>query len=124
MVKSTIAAAIVLGLGIGGAQAQTQLAQTPPAAPPAPAAAPAPAAKDAKPAKAKEGFGTWTWNKVSGNWKRMRGAVKEQWGKLTHNEIRAAQGRRDVLNGYIQTRYGIDRDAADRQIDEWLKTLK
>ncbi len=120
MVKSTILAAFCLGLSIAMAQAQI-----PPAAPPAPAAAPAPAAKDAKPAKAaKEGFGSWTWNKVAGNWKRMRGAVKEQWGKLTHNEIRAAQGRRDVLNGYIQTRYGIDRDAADKQIDEWLKTLK
>ena len=98
-------------------------AQTPPA--PAPAAAPATKqapAKDAKPAK--EGIGAWTWNKVSGNWKRMRGAIKEQWGKLTHNEIRAAQGRREVLNGYIQTRYGIDREAADKQIDEWLKTLK
>lgn len=122
MVKSTILAALAFGLSIAVAQAQT-----PPAAAPAPAAQ-APAAKQAPAketmAKPKEGFGTWTWNKVSGNWKRMRGAIKEQWGKLTHNEIRAAQGRREVLNGYIQTRYGIDREAADKQIDEWLKTLK
>jgi uncharacterized protein YjbJ (UPF0337 family) len=116
MVKSTIPVAVALALLIGGAQAQTPAAQT---APPPAKQAPA---KDAKPAR--EGIGTWTWNKVSGNWKRMRGAIKEQWGKLTHNEIRAAQGRREVLNGYIQTRYGIDREAADRQIDEWLKTLK
>lgn len=115
MTKSTIAAALALALLAGGAQAQTQ-----------PAAAPAKQAPAKQiPAKpAKEGFATWTWNKVSGNWKRMRGAVKEQWGKLTHNEIRAAQGRREVLNGYIQSRYGIDREAADRQIDDWLKTLK
>lgn len=89
----------------GGASAQT------PAAP-------------AKQAPAKESFRAWTWNKVSGNWKRMAGAVKQRWGKLTHNEIREAQGRRETLNGYIQSRYGIDRDAADKQIDEWLKTLK
>jgi uncharacterized protein YjbJ (UPF0337 family) len=82
----------------------------------------APAAS--KPASAKQGLGSWTWNKVSGNWKRMKGAVKQRWGKLTHNDIREAQGRREVLNGYIQTRYGIDREAADRQIDEWMKTLK
>ena len=75
-------------------------------------------------APAKEGLGSWTWNKVSGNWKRMRGMVKERWGKLTHNEIREAQGRRETLNGYIQSRYGIDRDAADKQIDAWLKNLK
>ncbi len=123
MVKSTILAAVYLMASLVASMAVAQ-AQTPPAQ--APAAAPAPAkqapAKEAKPKK--EGFGAWTWNKVSGNWKRMRGAVKEQWGKLTHNEIRAAQGRREVLNGYIQTRYGIDREAADRQIDDWLKTLK
>jgi uncharacterized protein YjbJ (UPF0337 family) len=75
-------------------------------------------------APAKEGFRSWTWNKVSGNWKRMQGMVKERWGKLTHNEIREAQGRRETLNGYIQSRYGIDRDAADKQIDAWLKNLK
>ena len=113
MLKSRFPAAVIFGLLAAGAQAQT---------PPPPAAAPSAQQAPAKPAK--ESFRTWTWNKVSGNWKRMRGAIKEQWGKLTHNEIRAAQGRREVLNGYIQTRYGIDREAADKQIDEWLKTLK
>jgi uncharacterized protein YjbJ (UPF0337 family) len=73
---------------------------------------------------ARQGVGTWTWNKVSGNWKRMKGAVKQRWGKLTNNEIRESQGRREVLNGYIQSRYGIDREAADKQIDNWLQTLK
>lgn len=77
----------------------------------------------AAPASAKDSIRTWTWNKVAGNWKRMKGAVKERWGKLTHNEIREAQGRRDTLNGYIQTRYGIDREAADKQIDAWLQSL-
>ena len=113
MLKSRFLAAVIFCLLAAGAQAQT---------PPPPAAAPPAQQAPAKPAK--ESFRTWTWNKVSGNWKRMRGAIKEQWGKLTHNEIRAAQGRRDVLNGYIQTRYGIDREAADKQIDEWLKTIK
>jgi uncharacterized protein YjbJ (UPF0337 family) len=73
---------------------------------------------------AKETLRSKAWNKVSGNWKRMKGAVKERWGKLTHNEIQEAQGRREALNGFIQSRYGIDRESADRQIDEWLKTLK
>ncbi len=125
MVKSTIAASVAAGLLaitlVTGAQAQTPAPQAP-ASPGAPAVKQPPAKETSKPAK--EGFGAWTWNKVAGNWKRMRGAIKEQWGKLTHNEIRAAQGRREVLNGYIQTRYGLDREAADKQIDEWLKTLK
>jgi uncharacterized protein YjbJ (UPF0337 family) len=106
MLKSTILAAGLAALLIAAPAAR---AQTPPIVNPGPA---------------KETFRTWTWNKVSGNWKRMKGAVKERWGKLTHNEIREAQGRREALNGFIQARYGIDRDTADRQIDEWLKTLK
>ncbi|HWV53360.1 CsbD family protein [Pseudorhodoplanes sp.] len=81
-------------------------------------------APTAQSAPAKESFRTWTWNKVSGNWKRMKGTVKQRWGKLTNNEISEAKGRREALNGFIQARYGIDRETADRQIDDWLKTLK
>lgn len=109
MAKSRILVAILAAGLLLAPAAQAQTAQ------------PAPA--KSQPA-AKETMRTWTWNKVSGNWKRMKGAVKERWGKLTHNEIREAQGRREALNGFIQSRYGIDRESADRQIDEWLKTLK
>lgn len=115
MTSSRILAAILAGTVAAVAVPGISVAQTP--------AAPAKEAP-AKSAPAKESFRTWTWNKVSGNWKRMSGAVKQRWGKLTHNEIRESQGRRETLNGYIQSRYGIDRDAADKQIDEWVKTLK
>lgn len=81
---------------------------------------PAPAAS----APAKEPLRTVAWNKIAGNWKRFKGSIKQRWGKLTKNEIAQAQGRREALNGFIQARYGIDREAADRQIDEWLKTVK
>lgn len=64
------------------------------------------------------------WDKISGNWKRFKGSIRQRWGKLTSNEIQQAQGRREALNGFIQARYGIDREAADRQIDDWLKTQK
>lgn len=107
MLKSRILAAALVALMMTAAPAA--IAQTT-----------APAAK----APAKETLRTWSWNKVSGNWKRMKGAVKQRWGKLTHNEVQEARGRREALNGFIQSRYGIDRETADHQIDEWLKTLK
>lgn len=65
-----------------------------------------------------------TWDKIAGSWKRMKGGVKRQWGKLTHNDIAEANGKRDVLAGKIQQRYGIDKTKADAQIDEWLKGQK
>jgi uncharacterized protein YjbJ (UPF0337 family) len=76
------------------------------------------------PASAPDTLRKKAWDKVSGNWKRFKGSVRQRWGKLTKNEVAQARGRREALNGFIQARYGIDREAADRQIDEWLKTVK
>jgi uncharacterized protein YjbJ (UPF0337 family) len=90
---------------------------------PAPAQTTAPAAT-AQQTPAKDSLRKVAWDKVAGNWKRFKGSVKQRWGKLTHDEIRETQGRREALNGFIQSRYGIDRETADRQIDEWLKTQK
>ena len=110
MAKSRIPAAVLSAILLAAPIAQ---AQTPPAG-----------SSVAEPVPARETLRSKAWNKVSGNWKRVTGSVKERWGKLTHNEIREAQGRREALNGFIQARYGIDRETADRQIDAWLKTLK
>jgi uncharacterized protein YjbJ (UPF0337 family) len=59
------------------------------------------------------------WNRVEGNWKQAKGKVKEQWGKLTDDDLTFINGKRDQLEGRIQERYGIQRDIARRQIDDW-----
>jgi uncharacterized protein YjbJ (UPF0337 family) len=91
---------------------------------PAMAQAPQSPAPAAKAATAKDSIGKVTWDKVAGNWKRFKGSMRRQWGRLTDNEVQVAKGNREALNGYIQTRYGIDKEKADKQIDDWLKTLK
>jgi uncharacterized protein YjbJ (UPF0337 family) len=48
-----------------------------------------------------------------------KGAVKEQWGKLTDDDLMQVQGRRDVLVGKIQTRYGISHEQAEAQVAGW-----
>ncbi len=68
--------------------------------------------------------GVMTWDKVSGNWKSFRGRVRQQWGKLTNNDLQVSKGKREVLVGKIQARYGIDKDKADQQVDAWLKQQK
>jgi uncharacterized protein YjbJ (UPF0337 family) len=62
-------------------------------------------------------------DRIEGNWKQLRGKVKEQWGKLTDDELDVIEGRRDQLSGKIQERYGIARDEADRQVKDWEKRL-
>jgi len=39
------------------------------------------------------------WNRVEGNWKQVKGKVKEQWGKLTDDDLNVIGGRRDQLEG-------------------------
>jgi len=59
------------------------------------------------------------WNRVEGNWKQLKGKVKEQWGKLTDDDLDVIRGRRDQLEGKIQERYGYARDQVRNEVDAW-----
>ncbi len=59
------------------------------------------------------------WEKFKGSWNQTKGAVKEQWGKLTDDDLLEIEGRRDQLVGKIQTRYGITREEAEIQVGTW-----
>jgi uncharacterized protein YjbJ (UPF0337 family) len=61
------------------------------------------------------------WDRVEGNWKTFKGQVKQQWGKLTDDDLDVIAGKREELVGRIQNAYGMSRDDADRQIREWEK---
>ena len=61
------------------------------------------------------------WEKIKGSWNQNKGAVKEQWGKLTDDDLLEIEGRRDQLVGKIQTRYGITREQAEAQVSTWEK---
>ena len=64
------------------------------------------------------------WDQVEGQWKQMKGSVKEKWGKLTDDDLTQIGGRRDQFVGKLQERYGIAREEAQRRADEWLKMQK
>ncbi|HVR67260.1 MAG TPA: CsbD family protein [Verrucomicrobiae bacterium] len=56
---------------------------------------------------------------ASGNWKIFKGKVKEQWGKLTDDDFKVLEGNRDQLIGSVQKRYGIEKEEAERQVNEF-----
>jgi uncharacterized protein YjbJ (UPF0337 family) len=64
------------------------------------------------------------WDAVEGNWKQIKGRVREQWGRLTNDEVDVIAGRRDKLIGKLQEHYGIAREEAERQIREWADMLE
>ena len=59
------------------------------------------------------------WDIIEGNWNQTKGKVKEQWGKLTDDDLTKISGKRDQLAGKLQERYGIAKDEAERQLAEW-----
>ena len=62
------------------------------------------------------------WDKIAGNWKQAKGELKQQWGKLTDDDLTYIEGSRDKMIGKVQERYGIARDEADRKVAEWERT--
>ncbi len=64
------------------------------------------------------------WDQVEGKWKQYAGKAKEKWGKLTDDDIEVVRGRRDQLVGKIQERYGIVREEAEKQVDEFAKAYR
>ena len=60
-------------------------------------------------------------NIVSGKWEEIKGKVKEQWGKLTDDDMKQVEGNFQKLKGVIQQRYGHKEEEAQREIDAFKK---
>ena len=60
------------------------------------------------------------WDRIEGNWKEMKGRIKQQWGELTDDDFTVMSGKREELAGRLQQRYGYAKDRAEREIDDWL----
>jgi uncharacterized protein YjbJ (UPF0337 family) len=67
---------------------------------------------------------TMNWDQVAGNWKQVKGKTREQWGKLTNDDLDVIEGRREQLIGVLQERYGWARNEAEKQADSFVKSLR
>jgi uncharacterized protein YjbJ (UPF0337 family) len=63
-------------------------------------------------------------NRIEGNWKQLRGSVRQEWGKLTHHDVEQIKGQVEVLAGKIQERYGVTEAEARKQIDHWVSQFQ
>lgn len=59
-------------------------------------------------------------DQVKGRWKEIKGKVKEQWGKLTDDDLLEIEGNQDQLVGRVQHRYGVAKDEAEKQVREFM----
>jgi uncharacterized protein YjbJ (UPF0337 family) len=64
------------------------------------------------------------WDQIEGKWKQFAGKAKEKWGKLTDDDLDVIRGKRDQLVGKIQERYGIAKQEAEHQVDEFTRSFR
>jgi uncharacterized protein YjbJ (UPF0337 family) len=62
------------------------------------------------------------WDRIQGHWTHTMGKAKEQWGKLSDDDLTVIAGRREQLAGKIQEHYGLAKEQAHEQIAAWAKT--
>lgn len=62
-------------------------------------------------------------DKIKGKWKQLSGSLQSQWGKLTDDDVKVAEGDAEYLEGKLQERYGIARDEAKKQIRDFADRL-
>lgn len=64
------------------------------------------------------------WDQVEGKFDQYKGKIREKWGKLTDNDVTTLKGKRDKLSGVIQEKYGLKKEKAEKEIDEFLAKLR
>ena len=63
------------------------------------------------------------WDQITGSWKEFQGKVREKWGKFTDDDLTVAAGKRDQLSGILQRRYGLAKEQAEKELDDFIGAL-
>jgi len=64
------------------------------------------------------------WDQIEGNWKQTKGKLRQKWGKLTDDDLEQSAGTRERLIGALQERYGMAKEKATEQLDEFIASLQ
>jgi len=59
------------------------------------------------------------WEQIRGNWDKAKGELKVKWSKLTDDDLTRIDGERDKLVGRLQELYGISKEEAEKQVDQY-----
>ena len=60
--------------------------------------------------------------RAAGNWKQLKGKIKEKWGKLTDDDLRVIEGKQDQLAGKLEERYGLAKEKAQKDAQDFYKS--
>jgi uncharacterized protein YjbJ (UPF0337 family) len=63
------------------------------------------------------------WDQIEGQWRGLRGRVRQRWARLSENDLDAVRGRQQELIGRIRERHGATREKAEKEGCEWVNGL-
>jgi uncharacterized protein YjbJ (UPF0337 family) len=63
-------------------------------------------------------------DRIEGNWKQLKGSALQQWGRITDDQRNVIAGKRDQLAGKIQEAYGVTKEKAEKQLNDWQNSQK
>ena len=59
------------------------------------------------------------WSTIQDGWNQYKASAKQQWDKLSEEQIAGTQGKREYLASRVQEAYAITREEVDRQVTDW-----
>jgi uncharacterized protein YjbJ (UPF0337 family) len=63
------------------------------------------------------------WDQVEGNWKQLKGKIRSKWAKFTDDDLELIAGKKDALLGRLQHHYGLQKDEAEKQADDFIRDV-
>jgi uncharacterized protein YjbJ (UPF0337 family) len=63
------------------------------------------------------------WDQIEGKWKQFKGSARQRWGEITDDDYERVAGKRDKMVGLVQEKYGKAKADAEREVDDWFRTL-
>jgi len=61
---------------------------------------------------------------LEAKWDQLKGDAKSKWAKLTDDDLKFVAGKTDMLVGKVVERYGVLREAAQKDVDEWVEKIR
>ena len=63
------------------------------------------------------------WDQIQGKWMQLKGEAKNEWAKLTDDDVERAEGNKDKLVGIIQEKYGKSKEEVQTEVDSWMRRI-
>lgn len=63
------------------------------------------------------------WDQIEGQWKDLKGSVREKWAKFTDDDVELIAGKKDRFVGKLQERYGLAKDRAELEVDDYINGM-